>query len=103
MRSCLTLCAMVLLETETRNKVHRWQREHVLIRSASGRRLIVVELQTRGEELEAFEVSGYLEAEAAERRLRELEAGECWLSEASRERMRQGESLRVEELEWASP
>ena len=93
---------MILLETT--NTVHRSvEREHLLAPSASGRRYVVLEVESRGEEVEAFEVSGWLRAEAAERRRLELEREERWLDEGSRERMRAGEILRLEELRWASP
>jgi hypothetical protein len=92
---------MVLLEDETATTVHGLtEREHLLAPSRSGRRQLVLELLESERGLEAFSVSGWLEAEAAQRRLRELQ--DCWLSEASRERMRAGEVLRLEELRWSS-
>lgn len=92
---------MVLLESETRNTVHPSpEPEHLLAPSRSGRRQVVVELLESETGVEAFELSGWLSPEAAERRLRELQ--DCWLSEASREWMRAGQVLRVEELQWSS-
>ena len=79
------------------------EREHLLAPSASGRRYVVLEVESEGERLEAFEVSGWLGADAAERRRLDLEREERWLDEVSRERMRAGEVLRLEELAWTSP
>ncbi len=91
---------MVLLESETRNTVHPLEREHLLLPSRSGRRLVVVELWESEAGAEAFEVSGYLRTEAAERRLRRLEAEGCWLDQGTRARLRAGATLKVEELGW---
>ena len=96
---------MVLLEDVTRNKVHPFPvREHLLAPSRSRRYWIVLELQSEGDErVEAFSVSGWLEKQAAERRLLELEREERWLDAESCRRMRAGQTLRMEELRWLSP
>lgn len=75
-------------------------RLRTLATSRSGRRQIVLELHLGADgELEAaYEVSGYLKPEAAERRLWELE--DRWLAPECRAQMDGGRELSVRELRW---
>ncbi len=77
-------------------------RLRTLAASRSGRRQVVLELHLAADgELEAaYEVSGYLKPEAAERRRAELEQAGRWLAAESLLQMDGGRVLQMQELRW---
>ncbi len=90
--------AILALDPTTVNHVSR---ERVLVRSRSGQRLCVAEVYELEGELEVFQVSGYFSCQPEAERCLSLLDGH-WLSEGTRQRLREGRMLRLNELEWES-